>query len=152
MEQLGFVQGSFSPCAYYHPIRGICYLVHGDGFVGVGARKHLEWVRGCLGPAHTDNKEIRILNRVLTWVDGVDGKPDTVWWEADQRHVQILCQQLGLRTGHNTRVTPCDRTRLTKAPPLTGDDLPQEQSRTFSKRDDAGQLLGGRPARHPIHF
>ena len=32
-----------------------------------------------------DIKEIRLLNRCLTWVDGVDGKPDKILWEADQR-------------------------------------------------------------------
>ena len=35
MKQLGFRQGEYNPCTYYHEKRGLCTLVHGDDFVVV---------------------------------------------------------------------------------------------------------------------
>ena len=46
--------------------------------------------RGRLGPADGDDKSIRILNRVIQWTDsGIE-------YEADQRHAELIVQQLGL--------------------------------------------------------
>ena len=43
-----------------------------------------------LGPGPQDEKEVRILNRVVTWHD------DGIGYEPDPRHPEIIIQQLGL--------------------------------------------------------
>ena len=43
--------------------------------------------RGRIGPSESDDKSIRILNRVTTWnVDGIS-------YEADHRHAEIIVKQ-----------------------------------------------------------
>ena len=44
-----------------------------------------------LGPGKEDQKQIKILNRVVTWHD-IDG----ISYEADPRHVEIIIKQLQL--------------------------------------------------------
>ena len=38
MKSWGFVQGTYNPCLYHHPIWEISTLVHGGVFVSVGSR------------------------------------------------------------------------------------------------------------------
>ena len=80
-------------------------------------------VRGLLGPKKTDLKQIGLLNRLITWHDGHGGKPDSLTWEGDSRHVNILCSQLGVQPSSNGRATPADKSRFSKFHPLTGDEL-----------------------------
>ena len=53
-----------------------------------------------LGPDEGQSKQIKILNRVVTW-DGSKG----LIYEADPRHVEILIKQLGLEQS-KTVTTP----------------------------------------------
>jgi hypothetical protein len=75
-------------------------IVHGDDFVFVGSDPDLAWVQkkmdqcflvkvvGKLGGDENDLKELRVLNRVLSWA------PDGIRAEADPRHQEILIAQL----------------------------------------------------------
>ena len=77
-------------------------MVHGDDFTVLGWESSLDWFRrqisdkfevkfrGRLGPEDTDDKSIRILNRIATWDD------EGIKYEADQRHADIIIKELGL--------------------------------------------------------
>ena len=61
----------------YHAKRGVRVVVHGDDFTTLGSDKMLDWsrvriaerfevkFRGRLGPSMSDQKSIRVLNRVV---------------------------------------------------------------------------------------
>ena len=87
---------------FYHEEKDIALTVHGDDFTVLGDDTGLDWfraalqskfllkVRGRLGPEATDDKEIRILNRIVRWT------PEGIWYEPDQRHAEIIIRDLGL--------------------------------------------------------
>ena len=99
---MGFKQGVSSPCVFYHPVREISTVVHGDDFTSLACESDLLWFknqllkrflikdRGILGPDKHDLKEIRLLNRIIAWEDS------GIRYEADQRHAEILIKALGL--------------------------------------------------------
>ena len=85
LRKFGFVQGSASTCCFRHESRDIRCVVHGDDFVFAGSDRDLDWVQSCmeksflvkvvgrLGDGPRDLKEIRVLNRVVSWTtDGID--------------------------------------------------------------------------------
>ena len=102
LEEIGFVRGGNFPAVYYHPLKLLELSVHGDDFSALGEEDDLRWleakmrekyelkVRGLLGFDPSDDKSIRVLNRIISIVgDGVE-------WEADPRHAQLIVEQLGL--------------------------------------------------------
>ena len=102
LASLGFAQGKASPCCFWNKDRQLKCVVHGDDFIVLGEEVQLRWfaqsfgkcfeikVRGILGPDNRDEKEIRILNRIVRWTqDGIE-------YEADQRHAEIIIKELGL--------------------------------------------------------
>ena len=87
--------------------QGSSCVVHGDDFVFACVETDLEWARqqmeksflviGRLGGDKQDVRELRVLNRVLSWRSG------GIELEADPRHQEILISELeqgvrGLRT------------------------------------------------------
>jgi hypothetical protein len=102
MSELGFNRGIAVPCLFYHPVKEIRVAIHGDDFTSLGEAVNLDWlqkelkkhfelkVRGRIGPSPKDDKCIRLLNRIFQWT------PEGITWEADQRHAEIVVQQLGL--------------------------------------------------------
>ena len=56
-----------------------------------------------MGPQESDVKEIRILNRVITW----DARG--IRYEADQSHVGLCLRQLGMEEASHKVSTPTDR-------------------------------------------
>ena len=111
MESLGFQRGRASPCVFSHAKRGVRAVIHGDDFTILGFEGELDWFRGQirgnfevkfrgrLGPGRGDDKAVRILNRVVYW------DAEGIKYEPDQRHAEIIIQQLGLK-GKKTAVTP----------------------------------------------
>ena len=87
---------------FLHPARQIRRVVHGDYFTALGTDKDLDWyrdlmkkrfeikVRGHIGPEHSDQKPIRISNRVIEWTDS------GIKYEMDQRHAEIIVSALRL--------------------------------------------------------
>ena len=103
LVSLGFRPGQSNPCVFWHPRRGISTLVHGDEYASTGTVEQLDWLRGRLEEKfemktvlldHSNRKdvqrEVKVLNRVLR------GTKDGYEYECDQRHVEIILEQLGL--------------------------------------------------------
>eukprot|EP00969_Alexandrium_andersonii_P111187 4908720-Alexandrium_andersonii.AAC.1 len=57
-------------------------------------------VKGRLGPRREDMKEMRVLNRIVTWTD------EGIWYEADQRHAELIIKGLGMKEESKGVVTP----------------------------------------------
>ena len=97
-----------SPCAFYHPEFDVQCVLHGDDLTFLGTDSSLDEVqsamkkryevkiRGRLGPGPEDDKSIRILIRILEWTPGV------LVYEADQRHSEIIVEQLGFAKSNAT--------------------------------------------------
>lgn len=118
LEELGFVRGQSSACVFWHPERHVISSVHGDDFVTAGTKAALDWFKmeltkkyefkeaARLGPGPQDDKQGRILNRVVTWIE------NGLTYGADPRQAQKLIQELGLETEKGTTpvrsvTTPC---------------------------------------------
>lgn len=103
LVSMGVTRGKESPCACFHPHKGIRCAVHGDDFTFLGNDTELQWctemmkaeyeleVRGLLGPDKKDEKTMTILYRCIEW------KQDEIWYEADPRLAEILRRELGLK-------------------------------------------------------
>jgi hypothetical protein len=100
---LGFRPGQSNQCVFWHPRRGISILVHGDDYDSTGILEQLDWLRArleekfemktlLLGHSNREDvqREVKVLNRVLR------ATKDGYEYECDQRHVEIILEQLGL--------------------------------------------------------
>ena len=137
MRRLGFVRGQYNPCLYYHRQRNLRTFLHGDDFATVGTRQEVTWLKAalekrfeiktqCVGPSATavatespagtstrpaptttngeamqEGSEGRLLNRVLRCT------PSGWEVEADQRHADMIVQELDLSNAHGV-ITPGD--------------------------------------------
>ena len=111
MEELGFEKGVASACVFRHNERNIATSVYGDDFLSEGPKDQLDWFKAALenkyeltesarlGPGSADDKEARMLNRVVRWT------PTGLELEADPRQVEKLVRDLGLE-GANPLGTP----------------------------------------------
>ena len=109
---IGFEQGMASTCVFRHKDKRIMVVIHGDDFTALGHEKDLDWyrehiqskmdtkVKGRLGPGKNDMKQMRVLNRIVEW------KGNSIYYEADQRHAEILCDELGFRAESKRVVAP----------------------------------------------
>jgi len=103
-RSIGFESGLASPCVFKHKTKKLWLTVHGDDFTLLGSDHDLNWfetqikekfevkLRGRLGPGvkKEEDQSIRILNRIIEW------NKDGLWYEADQRHAEILVRELEL--------------------------------------------------------
>ena len=80
-------------------------------------------VRGMLGPGPRDDKEISILNRIVSW--GNEG----IEYEADPRHREIVLDYLGFNGGGKTLAVNGDKDMKEEV----GDEeeLGKEESKSF---------------------
>ena len=121
LAPLGFEVGKASPCNFRHVARGISLTVHGDDFASTGTEAQLRWLdtrlreayetkTKFLGPdaARGHEQTVRILNRIIQWTS------DGISYEADQRHAEILIDELGL-AGARGVTTPGSRDDVGKA-------------------------------------
>ena len=111
MEAMGFVKGVASSCVFRHRERDIVTSVYGDDFTTTGTKVNLDWFKAKLeeryelteasrlGPGDTDDKEGRVLNRVVRWT------PEGLEYEADPRQAEHLVADLNLE-GAKTLGTP----------------------------------------------
>ncbi len=103
MMSIGFERGKATPCIFTQASKEVRVVVHGDDFPVLGYVKDLDWFRqqigdkfsvkfrGRIGPCQTDLKAIRILNRILEWTK------EGIIYEADQRHAEIIKNQMGMK-------------------------------------------------------
>ena len=94
--EIGFSRGTASPCCFHHHERDVSIVVHGDDLTALVEGIDLDWyedalanffelkLRARVGPEAEDDKEVRILNRILRLGD------KGLLYEADPRHVEIL--------------------------------------------------------------
>ena len=121
LTQIGFTVGTASPCNFHHENRNISVTVHGDDFTSTGRPRDLQWLdmkmkeefemtTEVFGPGPARKQQVRILNRVLTW------KEDGIDYEADQRHAEIIIEELGLKDA-KPLATPGTRDDAARAGP-----------------------------------
>ena len=91
-------------------------MVHGDDFVSTGPDESLKWMEQMLskdfkiktskiGPDKNDEKELKILNRILKYTEsGIE-------MEADLRHAEIIIQQLGLDNAKPLSIPSADEVK-----------------------------------------
>ena len=65
--------------------------------------KFLSKHRGRLGPGPSDLKSIRILNRIVEWSE------KGIYYEGDQRHVEVCLKEMGIDESSREVTTPCDK-------------------------------------------
>ena len=116
-EEWGFQIGKASPCVMFHPERNLRLVVHGDDFTALGwesqlnlyreqvTRRFASKVKGRIGQASGDEKSMRVLNRLVHWTsDGIE-------YEADQRHAELIIQELSLRADSKGVNTPREESK-----------------------------------------
>ena len=110
MEKAGFKRGASNASVFYHPAWDVRVMVHGDDFLALGDKDHLEKVEatlrgayelkclGVIGDEEGDKKEVHFLNRLIRCGER-EGK-SAIFIEADRRHAELLVQNLGLKNGN----------------------------------------------------
>ena len=111
LVSLGFRQGEACPNVFHHSGRRVVTSVHGDDFTTSGPADALDWFEEAVkekyeatigprvGPGPHDEKEGRVLNRIVRWCR------DRIEYEADPRQVERLIAECGL-DGAKPVVTP----------------------------------------------
>ena len=101
MTSIGFRRGRYNTCTYWHALKKLKVVIHGDDFITVGERARVSWFKDqpkkrfevknkILGNAPNDLKEETILNRIARVSSGG-------WeYEADPRHAQILVKAMNM--------------------------------------------------------
>ena len=101
MKAWGFERGLYNPCLYWHAKWKVQTLVHGDDFLSVGCREHIQEFKkklqrrfaiktNILGRKEGQEREGRVLNRIVRV--GEDG-----WeYEPDQRHAELIVEAMGM--------------------------------------------------------
>lgn len=84
----------------------------------MSSKEHVVKDRGTLGPGRGNLKQIRLLNRVIRYMEATPTSPEDITWEADARHVELIANQIGLSTSAaRTRATVPDKGELEADPP-----------------------------------
>ena len=109
---LGFVRGNAHPCIFTHPDRCILTMVHGDDYLSAGEVDQLAWLEGKLKDTYeiktqkilpfSSCTEGNIFNRIVRWSEK--------GWEieADQRHSELIVEQLELQDATPLSTPGCD--------------------------------------------
>ena len=100
MLHQGFKQGKYNVCTFWHPVKDLKTMVHGDDFVTVGGVEEMEWLRLAMEErfqiktqviGHRESREGKVLNRVIRATE--EG-----WeYEADQRHGEVIIRAMNLQ-------------------------------------------------------
>ena len=97
----GFTRCKAAPTAFVNLETGVRLVVWGDDFTFLGRERSLKqmadrmakWyeikVRAIMGPGAADDKEVRILNRLIRWEGG------KITYAADDKHVVKIMDELG---------------------------------------------------------
>ena len=97
-----FKQGMATPCAFHRGKKDLDVVVHGDDVTALCCREQCDWlvselkkeielkVLARLGSDSDDDKDVRILNRTVSWTD------TGIVYEPHNRHAEIIIKQLGI--------------------------------------------------------
>ena len=133
-DKLGFTKGDASACIFRHPERGIECSIHGDDLSAQGPKSELDWYKqelektyelkegARLGPGANDDKESRMLNRIVRWTN------EGIEYEADPRQSEQLIRDLGM-TG--SRSVGTLGAKATSEQIASDKDLPLERRRPY---------------------
>ncbi len=100
-EGCGFIRGVSCGVVFYHPTRDLSCVVHGDDFSFSGLEEDLIWirdlmktwfeikVRALLGGDVSDDKEVVILGRIVTWTE------NGIEYQADPKHRKLIMEYFG---------------------------------------------------------
>ena len=136
MVELGFEQGVACPCVFWHNARSLVGSVHGDDSTTAGAKADLDCFEseleakyelrkgGRIGPGQSDDKEGRVLNRVVRWTD------DGLEREADPRQAEKFIDAIGL-SGDSVRISVTPGLKCTKEQVGEEKDLEQHEHTTY---------------------
>ena len=136
MTGCGFVRGMYNPCLYLNKAMNLKSLVHGDDFVTVGRRAEVSKFNkkmaarfdiktSVIGPRvdYGEVKEAKVLNRIVRLT------PEGYEYEADQRHADMIVEQLGLK-GSRGVVSPGEATEVDTRTDKRGGDSVSVSSAT----------------------
>lgn len=150
MQDMEFKAGQFCSCVYHSEKRDSTCWRHGDDFGLLATRaEHARFLEeankkmilkhmGTLGPLQKlgDLKEIRVLNRILRYVQLPYASPDQGYleWEADPRHREILMANQGMtETSKGLGQPGCKRD-------AKADETPLDETRKSAYRSDVMRL------------
>ena len=115
MEKAGYKAGAVAPTVFFNKeMDGRC-VAHGDDFTFLAPEGEVrritklmsEWceikVRGMLGGEQGDDEEVTILNRRLARRNG------KIEYEADEKHVRTILEELGLDENSKGLEAPVER-------------------------------------------
>ena len=99
MVKLGFKAGKLSPVIFHHDQKGMRTLVHGDDSVSSAIPEDLKWLQEelakkyeittkIMGEKPDMEKEVKILNRTLKWIDGVG-----IQYEVGSKHAEKIIKE-----------------------------------------------------------
>ena len=155
MQSIGFEMGDASACVFRHKEKGLTSSVHGDDFTTAGPKRHLDWLKQemqrkyeltenyRLGPGGKDQKEGKVLNRIVRWTDwGVE-------YEADPRQGEKFMASLGLE-GPGVKSVSTPGVKVGKEALDTDKPLPERKHTLFRAVAARGNYLG--PDRPEIQF
>ncbi len=119
VAKLGFDVGLSNPCLYRHRSALSIGWRHGDDLIFAGEEEFLDQLhqdlgkdmilkkRALCGFEPGDDKHITILNRLIDF-DEIDGK-ETITYEPDPRHVDLLLSQVGMNERSKGVSTPGEK-------------------------------------------
>ncbi len=122
--------------------------MHGDDFSSTGTESDLRWLdcqlrsrfeikTDFLGPKERHSKQVRILNRVISW------EKDGINFEADQRHAEVIIKAMNVTKGVSTPGSRDDAARA-GGPNGAEQEIREEaeQVKTGGKHDFSKELAG----------
>ena len=138
LEGIGFVRGISASTVFYNAANKLRCVVHGDDFTFLGFEEDLlqvaanmkEWyelkIRGIVGGESDDLLEISILNRKLKWVG------NQMTYEADMKHAEIICDEMGLHQSSNGLSKPVVKETLADIEdPENNEELQMPEDRRY---------------------
>ena len=111
----GYANGKSAPTVFYDKSTGGRCVVHGDEFTFLadeGEIKRMtglmkQWydikVRAVLGGEEGDDEEVAILNRRLSWKNGV------IEYEAKPKHAAVIIKEFGMNSQSKGLEAPVER-------------------------------------------
>ena len=116
----------------------MCVWEHGFTMSGTDRKfikRFIMTLRGNLGLAAHHSREMRILNRVLTWRSSEAGRAERITCEEDPRHENLLLRDYGVEPGKSrVKTVPWDTPAFLAKNPRSGAYLPADQARSFKSR------------------
>ena len=111
----GYARGKAAPTVFYNAVTSGRCVVHGDDFTFLTDEQEgqrmiklmKQWydikVRAILGCEPGDDEEVTILNRRVSWKNGI------IEYEADPKHAEVIAEGMGLQRDSKGLEAPIER-------------------------------------------